>query len=246
MHKHHRIITLAVPLLLLTACGSQTAEPAAESASAAPTTTAAETTPAASAASDGGGAAAVPADEEVDEAGDTFQGETLKPGVYSGASETGGSIIATFPVDAPEDVAGFMTDVKAPEQGYIGIDYGGDSERMGIVEMTLVDAEGNELEYQTISDAADELGPTMRDDGPADKNGGYWYSLPGDTEVTEDEYNRLNETSMGFEESWPSQIAPMAQGSVLMVGPPVPDELLYVEVTLGGMESVPLDYVKEG
>lgn len=245
MHKHHRIITLAVPLLLLSACGSQTAEPAAETASATPTMAATETTPAASGASDGAGAASAPAEEEVDEVGDTFQGETLKPGVYTGTTETGGSIMATFPVDAPEDVAGFMADVKAPEQGYIGIDYGGDSERMGIIEMTLVDAEGNELEYQTISDAADELRPTMRDDGPADKNDGYWYSLPDGTEVTEDEYNRLNEISMNFEESWPSQIAPMAQGSVLMVGPPVPDELLYVEVTVSGMESVPLDYVKE-
>lgn len=249
MHTHRRIITLAVPLLLLTACGGQTAEPAAETASAAPTSAAtsaaAETTPAA-AASETAGTASAASDEEVDEVGDTFQGETLKPGVYTGGSETGGSIITTFPVDAPEDVAGYMEDVKAPEQGYIGVDYGGDPDGMGIISMTLVDAEGKELTYQRISDAAAELGPRMRDDGPADKNDGYWYSLPDDTEVTEDEYNRLGALETSFEETWPSDAAPMAQASMLMVGPPVPDELLYVEVTLTGMESVPLEYVKEG
>lgn len=150
--------------------------------------------------------------------------------------------MATFPVDAPEDVAGFMADVKAPEQGYIGVDFGGDPDGMGIISMTLVDKDGKELTYQTIDDAAAELGPeTQVADGSSD----YHHVLPDGSEVTADEADRLDDLEMSFGETYPSDAAPMAQGSVLMVGPAVPDELLYVEVTVSGMESVPLDFSKE-
>lgn len=216
---HRRILVLPVAALIaLSACSTSSnekvSEPASASAGTAGESQSASTTPA------------------TDEVGDEIV-EAMPQGTFTGTTESGAKLTLHVPAETPADIEAFRVKTGAAPVGYVllEVDNSASTEQVGASGVTLVDSEGNQLEYESAFIPLDDWGPTMRDDGPKDKNDGYWYSMPDGTEVSEDEYRELSDEEAAlYNANLGQPVAPRAKGSELFIGPAVPEELLYVEV----------------
>jgi len=176
--------------------------------------------------------AAAPAASDVDEAGDEAA-QTMPQGTFNGTTEIGTTYTAHVPGETPADIEAYRQKMGAEPVGYItlDVDNSAGSDSASPSGITLVDGDGNQLDYQSAFIPIGDWWPTMRDDGPEDKNDGYWYSMPNGTEISEDEYDSLyGEGNELYDAYLTDLVRPGAKTQEVFIGPAVPDQMLYVEV----------------
>lgn len=232
MKRTIRLVAIpAIATLLLAACSTtnQETEPAPdqdqeqtqEQTEGEPSETDAEDT-----------AAAAPDDEaDPGEAGSGVG--SYEQGTFTAQNETGATFTVQIPTDSPSDIEEYRQATGQEPVGYISIEIDNSSgtEDSSPSTVWLVDEEGNQLEYGSAAIVLGDWGPTMRDDGPEDVNDGYWYSLPNGTEISEDEYDDLNNQGTDLYNGYlESGAKPGATTSAIFIGPEVPETFVYVEV----------------
>lgn len=167
-------------------------------------------------------------------------------GEYLAMNMTGAGFIMTIPSDGPEDIESYREATGQDPVGYIKVEVDNsdgyeDAQPNGV---TIVDSEGQEHEYESAFIVVDEWDPTMRDDGPEDVNDGYWYSMPDGTEISEEEYGALNSQGIDvYNEHLDTSASPTAKKTVWLIGPEVPEEMTYIEMTepAGSYQASPLE-----
>lgn len=190
--------------------------------------------------SDGDESSAWPDVDDAGEQGYYAQGE------YLAMNMTGAGFIMTIPASGPDDIEAYREATGQAPVGYIKVEIDNsngyeDAQPNGI---TIVDSEGQEYEYESAFIVIDEWGPTMRDDGPEDVNDGYWYSMPDGTEISEDEYGPLNSQGIDVYNAYlDTSASPTAKKTVWLLGPEVPQEMTYIELTepAGSYQASPLE-----
>lgn len=234
MNRTLRSLALpALAALVLAGCG--TSDP--ESDSNTQETASVEQT---DAPSDGDESSAWPDVDDAEEQGYYAQGE------YLAMNMTGAGFIMTIPASGPDDIEAYREATGQEALGYIKVEIDNsngyeDAQPNGI---TIVDSEGQEYEYESAFIVIDEWGPTMRDDGPEDVNDGYWYSMPDGTEISEDEYGSLNSQGADVYNAYlDTSASPTAKKTVWLLGPEVPQEMTYIELTepAGSYQASPLE-----
>lgn len=190
--------------------------------------------------SDGDDASAWPDVDDAEEQG--FYG----PGEYLAMNMTGAGFIMTIPAAGPEDIEAYREATGQEAVGYIQVEIDNTNgyEDASPYSATIVDSEGQELEYRSAFSVIEEWGPTMRDDGPEDVNDGYWYSMPDGTEISEDEYGRLNSQGIDVYNAYlDTSASPTAKKTVWLLGPEVPAEMTYIELseTTDSYQASPLE-----
>lgn len=226
------IVPAAVALVL---AGCSNAAPERE-----PTTDGATSVDQTDTPSDGDEASAWPDVDDAEEQG--FYG----PGEYLAMNMTGAGFIMTIPATGPEDIEAYREATGQESVGYIQVDIDNTNgyEDASPYSATIVDSEGQELEYRSAFSVIEEWGPTMRDDGPEDVNDGYWYSMPDGTEISEDEYGRLNSQGIDVYNAYlDTSASPTAKKTVWLLGPEVPAEMTYIELseTMDSYQASPLE-----
>lgn len=190
--------------------------------------------------SDGDEASAWPDVDDAEEQG--FYG----PGEYLAMNMTGAGFIMTIPAAGPEDIEAYREATGQEAVGYIQVEIDNTNgyEDAAPYSVTIVDSDGQELEYRSAFSVIEEWGPTMRDDGPEDVNDGYWYSMPDGTEISEDEYGRLNSQGIDVYNAYlDTSASPTAKKTVWLLGPEVPAEMTYIELseTMDSYQASPLE-----
>lgn len=219
MQIHRRTLALAPLALVLAACsGNKEGEaiPAATSASSA--------TSATPAASDGG----------VDEVGDEVEDSSSTLRKFTGKAEGGVTYAIDLAATPPTDIEAYRKATAQDEVGYIkvDIDNSAGSQEASPIAMTVVDENGTELSYTDVSTAISDWGPIMRDDGPKDKNDGYYYETAGGEKLSEAEFDKLNTQGVDLGNKYlEASAAPHAKKTVWFLGPKIPAKTLYVEVS---------------
>lgn len=206
----------AAALLLLSAC-SGTPEDTTPASADAPATEVGE----------------APEDEEVDAAEETDQNLVYEQGTFTAQNDTGAQFTIEIPAEAPEDIEAYREAVGQEPVGYIKIDIDNSdgTDNAGPSTVYIVDEAGNEHSYESAFVTIGDWGPTMRDDGPEDVNGGYWYSTADGTEISEEEYDTLNNQGNDlYNAHLENDALPRAQATAYYIGPEVPEKFLYVEV----------------
>ncbi|PWH05348.1 hypothetical protein DEO23_12200 [Brachybacterium endophyticum] len=255
--------TLAVPLaamLMLAGCGN-TEESASE-----PTAQAQQSDGGGVSESDGGGSTAPMDDggdgsEEADCAPEDFdevegmcageetalgapQGDLFSQGQFTVIGYT--NYLLTVPADCPEDIVAFVKDAGGDpvECIKVDVDNAQGSEAANVQAAALVSGEGEQFEYEVAWNALDELTPALLDDGPTDVNDGYYYTLADGTEISEDEYDALNNQAADVNDKYMTDdVRPTAKGVEWLVGPAAPEKMSYVELTdtVDTWEASPLE-----
>lgn len=223
----------ALAALVLAGCGADETEDPSSTTE----TTSVEQT---DAPSDGSETAAWPDVDDAEEQG------FYAPGEYLAMNMTGAGLIMTIPATGPEDIEAYREATGQAPIGYIKVEIDNsngyeDADPNGV---TIVDTDGQEHEYSSAFTVIDEWGPTMRDDGPEDVNGGYWYSMPDGTEISEEEYGRLNSQGIDVYNAYlDTSASPTAKKTVWLLGPEVPEEMTYIELTepAGSYQASPLE-----
>lgn len=248
----------AAATLLLAACGgsSETAEPttAAEAeAGAEQTTDDPDSWPIVE--DEDGNVVENPEDQPMDDGGDDtmygegnetsveFDGETMELDMdailagewnpdsrYYAESSSGAKYLIDFDAEGPEDLDSYREKTGAAPVSYVRIDIDNTNgtEDASAKNLIVVDAEGEEHEFETAFIAMDEWGPSMYDDGPADENDGYYYAFPDGRKISEEEYTPLqNEGVELYNELLDTHASPRAKQTIWLIGEEMPDTLAY-------------------
>lgn len=206
-----------------------------------------------------------PEDEPMDDGGDDamyvegnetsveFDGESMEldmesmlEGTWSPDSRyyaegvDGAKYLIEFDAEGPDDLEAYREKTGTGPVSYVRIDIDNTAGTTdaGAGNLVVVDANGQEYDYETAFIAMDEWGPSMYDDGPADENDGYYYALADGTKIPEEEYTPLqNEGVELYNELLDTAASPRAKQTIWLIGSETPDTMAYFGLD-DGMEPL--------
>lgn len=145
----------------------------------------------------------------------------------------GADITITIPDDAP-DVDALRTELGIEPVSYATatVDNRQGTERVNMYQVALYDEDGNEYLFETASGPIGDWSPIW--DWP--DGGESTYSLQNGAEITEAQYDDLNSKATEAYNANLSDVEPLAQGEILLIGPAeLPEEVTGVAVQPSGM-----------
>lgn len=145
----------------------------------------------------------------------------------------GADITLTIPAEAPE-VDSMRTELGIAPVSYATaqVDNREGSVRVNMYQVALYDEDGKEYLFETASGPIGEWSPIW--DWP--EGGESTYSLQDGTVITEAQYEDLNTRASELYNANLSDVEPLAQGEILLIGPAeLPDTVTGVAVQPSGM-----------
>lgn len=225
MRLTRRSLLATTPALAvaLTACGSKKDTDSA---------------PASATATEDGGETANIEDAE----GDAADVQPVGPGTYTAKHERGTIYTLTFPAELPDDAKEYFAKVLTKGQTLYAVKVETDNtaatESAGMASVSFVDADGAEVELKPLFEVIGDTGPVMNDD--------YSYSTFDGDDLSEEEYNALNDASTDvYNKYLDGGALPRAKGTEYFVtDKPLPEKIVWAEGA-DSMMPVPFDLGNE-